>query len=129
MTPLQIVNHFIHAIEAKDVDTAMSVVAPDISYENVPMSPVVGREAVAATLQGFLGVVDAVEWRIVSEWAVDRTVINERVDRFQIGAGWLELPVAGVFHVNDNDQITLWRDYFDLNSYITQFTTLTEARS
>ena len=40
------------------------------------------------------------------------TVMNERTDRFEMGGRWIELPVAGLFTVQDG-KITLWRDYFD----------------
>lgn len=127
MSPLSIVNRFITAIEAKNISGAVELASPHISYENMPIAPIVGRDALAATLQAFLGAAEAVEWRIVSEWEIDRTVINERIDRFQIGTGWLELPVAGVFVVDDDDQISLWRDYFDMNSYTSQLSKLTAA--
>jgi limonene-1,2-epoxide hydrolase len=39
-------------------------------------------------------------------------VMNERTDRFEMGGRWIELPVAGLFTVQDG-KITLWRDYFD----------------
>ncbi len=54
-------------------------------------------------------------------------MINERLDRFQIGDGWLELPTAGIFEIDDNDQIVLWRDYIDMGSYTRQFAKLTGA--
>jgi len=125
MSPVEIVNAFIAAIEAKDIDTAVSMVSETVSYENVPMKPISGRDNVAATLEMFLTQASNVDWRIVSQWAVDRTVINERIDRFQIGDGWLELPVAGIFEIDDNDQIVLWRDYFDMNTYVTRLAELT----
>ena len=51
-------------------------------------------------------------------------VVNERVDRFQIGSGWLELPVAGFFEVTADGLISLWRDYFDMASYTSQVAAL-----
>lgn len=126
MSPTEIVNRFIAAIEAKDVDTAVSLAAPGVSYENMPITPVVGRDGLAKTLHGFLGPASEVEWRIVSQWSFDRTVVNERLDRFRIGSGWLELPIAGVFVVDENHQISLWRDYFDMSSYTRQFAELTK---
>ena len=125
MTPLEIVNAFIAAVEAQDVDGAIEFVDPEVSYENVPIDPIVGRDGVAATLNGFLGPVSEVDWRGDGEWEVGRTVINERVDRFKIGDGWLELPVAGFFEVSDAGLITLWRDYFDMGSYVAQLEALT----
>ena len=52
-------------------------------------------------------------------------MINERIDRFEIGDGWLELPLAGIFEVNDDDKISLWLDYFDMGSYTRQMAKLT----
>lgn len=124
MTPAETVNNFIAAIEAKDIDTAVALAAEDISYENMPTDPIVGRAALAKALHGFLGPAGSVEWRILGQWSVDRTVINERLDRFQIGDGWMELPVAGFFTLNDDGLITLWRDYFDMASYTRQFAKL-----
>jgi len=125
MSPEEVVNTFIAAIEAKDVDAAVSLAAENISYENMPSTPITGRDGVAKTLSGFLAAASTVDWQIVRQWTVGRTVINERLDRFQIGDGWLELPIAGIFEIDDNDQIVLWRDYFDMGSYLSQFTELT----
>jgi limonene-1,2-epoxide hydrolase len=125
MTPIEIVDAFIAAIEAKDIDAAVALTADDVSYENMPIDPVVGHDELATTLHGYLDTAGEVDWRIVEQWAVDRTVINERVDRFQIGDGWLELPVAGIFKIDDDGKIALWRDYFDLASYMRQLTELT----
>lgn len=125
MAPDEVVNRFIAALEALDVDAAMAFLSEDISYENVPIQPIAGRDAVAQTLQGFLAPATAVEWRVLDQWTFDRTVVNERIDRFQIGDGWLELPVAGFFRVDDDDRIVLWRDYFDMGTYVQQLSALT----
>ena len=127
MTPDAIVTAFMAAIEAKDVDAAVAMTAETISYENMTTKPIVGRDGVAKTLHGFLGPATQVEWKILRQWTVGQTVINERLDRFKIGDGWLELAIAGVFEIDDNDQISLWRDYFDMNTYLTQFAELTKS--
>lgn len=125
MSPAGIVNDFVKAIERKDVAAAVALVASDISYENMPISPVVGREGVAQVLEMFLDPANDVEWRIVSQYEIGDVVVNERLDRFQIGDGWLELPVAGFFRVDGDGKISLWRDYFDMGSYQRQITELT----
>lgn len=124
MSPLETVNIFMRSVESKDIDGAVALLAEDVSYENMPIDPIVGREAVRQVLEGFLKPAMHVEWRVLSEWEVGSTVINERVDRFEIGDGWLELPVAGFFEVKDG-LITLWRDYFDMGSYMSQLSSLT----
>ncbi|MBS1846814.1 MAG: nuclear transport factor 2 family protein [Actinobacteria bacterium] len=124
MSPEDVVHSFISAIEHQDLDAALALVTESVSYENMPMDPVVGSTAVRAVLEGYLAPVTEVEWKIISQWCVGDTVINERLDRFRIGDGWLELPVAGIFRV-EGDRITLWRDYFDMGSYVRQFTEIT----
>ena len=125
MSPGETVAGFIGAIERKDIDAAVAMTSDDISYENVPIRPIVGHEALAKALEGFLGPASAVDWQVNAQWEVGSMVINERLDRFDLGEGWLELPVAGVFEVNDDGKITLWRDYFDMATYQNQFAKLT----
>ena len=77
-----------------------------------------GREAVRDTLEGLLALCTASEWvehRSLTEGPV---VMNERTDRFELHGQWVDLPVMGVFEVHDG-LITLWRDYFDLQTVMT----------
>jgi limonene-1,2-epoxide hydrolase len=123
--PGDVVAAFIAAIEAKDIDAAIELLADDVSYENMPMSPIAGKEAVRATLGAFLGSAAQVDWPITRQVVAGNVVINERLDRFQIGNGWLELSIAGFFEVTDQGLISLWRDYFDMSSYTNQLAALT----
>lgn len=125
MTATDVVTRFLEAIERKDVDAAAALAAEDISYENMPIDPIVGKAGLAGTLRAFLEPASEVDWQILRQVEVDGVVFNERLDRFRIGDGWLELPIAGVFEVNDAGLITLWRDYFDMGSYQRQFAELT----
>lgn len=125
MSPAETVTAFIEAIERKDIDAAVALTAEEISYENMPADPVVGHEVLAGMLNAFLGPANEVDWQILTQFEFGTTVLNERLDRFQIGSGWLELPIAGVFHINDEGKISLWRDYFDMGSYQRQFSELT----
>lgn len=127
MNPEQVVNAFIAAIEAKDVPAAVALCAADVSYENMPIQPIQGRDAMAVTLERFLAPATDVQWPCINQWVVGNLVINERLDRFKIGDGWLELPIAGFFEVNADGLITLWRDYFDMASYARQLETLTKG--
>ncbi len=119
-TPLEIVRQFISLIETKEIDRALALLDPNISYENMPTKPVVGIDTVGKVLTGFLNPASKVDWRIISECATGDTVYNERLDRFLINGVWLDLPIAGVFKVA-NGKIVLWRDYFDMSTYMTQF--------
>ena len=46
-------------------------------------------------------------------------MLTERVDVFVLPNVTIELPVMGTFEVRDG-KIAKWRDYFDLNQYMTQ---------
>ncbi len=115
MSPEEIVNAFIGALERLDVDTALTFVADDVEYDNVPMGKVFGPDGVRATLTPFIGSCTEVEWRILHQAASGDVVMNERIDRFHMPKGWIEVAVAGLFVVHDG-KITLWRDYFDLGA-------------
>ena len=116
VSPSAVVRSLITAIEHKDLAQAADLLADNISYENMPMKPIVGKSIVLKVLQGFLDPADEVEWQVLSECERGDTVYNEQLDRFRINGGWLDLPIAGVFRV-EAGKITLWRDYFDMATY------------
>ncbi|MDA0370111.1 MAG: nuclear transport factor 2 family protein [Actinomycetota bacterium] len=119
MTPLETVNAFIRALEANDLDTACSMVDDKCEYDNVPMIKVFGPEGVRGILAPMFADCTEIEWVIHREAMSGSTVFNERLDRFKMSHGWVELPVNGVWEVQDG-KITLWRDYFDAASYLKQ---------
>jgi limonene-1,2-epoxide hydrolase len=119
-----LVRHFIAALESKDLTAACAMLAPNCEYDNVPMGPVFGPDAVRAGLEPFLGACTQVDWVIhhqvaYADDAGTGVVMNERLDRFHLGDRWIEVPVAGLFMIADG-LITLWRDYFDLATYRSQ---------
>ena len=122
--PGELVTRFIDAIVASDLDTASSLISDHIEYDNVPMGKVNGKEAFRSTLGPFLASASEIEWIIHHQVASGDlnggVVMNERVDRFKMAGGWMELPVAGLFVVHEG-LITLWRDYFDLATFQGQF--------
>ena len=122
-----VVAEFIAAVEAKDIDRALGYLAEDVSYENVPMDPIVGRELTGVVLRGFLEPATEVDWQVSREIVAGNVVVNERVDRFRIGETWVEVPVVGVWEINQDGRITLWRDYFDMETYTSQLSALTDT--
>jgi limonene-1,2-epoxide hydrolase len=123
-----VVSDFFAAVERIDIDAAVEHLADDISYENMPVQPVKGKEDVRNLMSGFLAASTEVEWRVLRQHQVGNVVFNERLDRFKMNGGWLELPVAGVFEVDHHGKITLWRDYFDMGTYMDQLTTLMQSQ-
>jgi limonene-1,2-epoxide hydrolase len=124
MTPEETVNAFIKAIEQRDIDAAIVYLDEHVSYENVPIQPIKGRDNVKNALNAFVGQATELDWVINRQIAQGNVVANERIDRFKVNGGWIELPVAGFFEVTSG-RITLWRDYFDLASYTNRMAELT----
>jgi limonene-1,2-epoxide hydrolase len=63
--------------------------------------------------------VESIEFRILNIAADGSTVLTERLDIFVLPNVTIELPVMGTFELRDG-KIAKWRDYFDLNQYMTQ---------
>jgi limonene-1,2-epoxide hydrolase len=118
----EVVDEFIRRVVAKDLDGACELVADDVEYDNVPMGKNTGPDGIKAVLGPLVDGVETVEFVVHRQLARDNVVMNERNDRFLINGQWLELPVMGVFEVDDRGRIGLWRDYFDLPTLMNQLT-------
>lgn len=117
---IELVQRFCDAwANGASIDELLGHLAPDAVYHNIPMDPLVGHDAIRATLELFLTGVDGVEFVTNHIAAVGDVVLTERVDIFRYPDKTIELPVMGTFEVA-NGMITAWRDYFDLNQYMTQ---------
>ena len=116
----EVVRHLIDAFNAADMDRIMDHFGDDAIYHNIPVAPVIGRAAIRAVIQGFMGMASRVDWQL-RNLAVTSTgvVLTERIDRFFIKGTWVELPVMGTFEVAGG-KVTAWRDYFDMKQFQTQ---------
>jgi limonene-1,2-epoxide hydrolase len=92
----------------------------DAVYHNIPIDPVTGKEAIEATIAGFSSLADHLEFEVLNIAGNGNVVLTERIDHFHRAAGVIDLPVMGTFEVRDG-KIAAWRDYFDLNQFMTQF--------
>jgi len=111
--PGEVVAAFIQAFEAMDFDAALSFIAPECEYTNVPMGSAKGPEGVRSVLEPFFAPIDENDFVIHRKAVEGKVVFYERLDGHRLGDSWRELPVIGVFEVQDG-LITLWREYFDL---------------
>ncbi len=112
-TPTETVEAFLTAFAAMDFDTALTHLAGDCEYTNVPMGTVYGHTGVREVLGPFFEPIRENEFLLVRKAADGPVVFVERLDRHRLDHGWRELPVNSVFEVHDG-LITVWRDYFDL---------------
>jgi limonene-1,2-epoxide hydrolase len=120
--PSELVREFLHAFERKDMDAALAMVADDIEYDNVPLGKVFGAQGMRDLLaSGFAGTAERIDWVVLRQAAKGNLVFNERVDRFYFDGHWLEIPVVGIFEFRGT-KISLWRDYFDMETWRRQIT-------
>jgi limonene-1,2-epoxide hydrolase len=115
-TPKETIRDFITAFSSawakRDAARVASFFSDDAIYDNIPMDPVEGREAIAATVAGFMTMGGQVRVDISHIVASGPVVMVERVDHFVSSERTIDLPVVGVFEVH-HGKITAWRDYFD----------------
>ena len=104
-----------------NLDEVMSHFAEDAVWDNVPMSPAKGKQAIREMTQGFMKDVSAFSVVILKSLHEGNVVFNSRVDTITMKNGKkAEIPVAGMFELNDAGKISLWRDYFDLATFTKQ---------
>jgi limonene-1,2-epoxide hydrolase len=117
--PIDLVRNFCTAWGAGDLDALLDYFTDDATYHNMPIDPVTGKEAIRSTIEGFTAGVDKIEFRVHHIVADGNVVMTERTDAFFTPDRTIELPVMGTFEVVDG-KIAAWRDYFDLNQFMTQ---------
>jgi limonene-1,2-epoxide hydrolase len=115
----KIVGDFCKAFERKNIDEIMGFFTDDAVYHNMPMEPAKGKPAIKQTINSFLPGSDRIEFKILHSASNGNIVFNERIDMIDMGEKRVELPVAGMFEVRGG-KITLWRDYFDLQTFTKQ---------
>ncbi len=114
-TPLQIVTAFMTEFESMNFDAGIRYVADDIEYINSPGTAVHGPSGVRGVLEPFFAPIEENEFIILRKISEGNMVVLERLDRHRVQQGWFELPVTGVFEV-ENGKISYWREYFDLDT-------------
>jgi limonene-1,2-epoxide hydrolase len=101
------------------VDDLVGYFTEDAVYHNIPVDPAVGHDAIRGVFGMFTTGVERFEFRILNIAADGDTVLTERLDIFVMPNVTIELPVMGTFELRDG-KIAKWRDYFDLNQYMSQ---------
>jgi limonene-1,2-epoxide hydrolase len=104
-----------------DLDEVMSHFAEDAVWDNVPMSPARGKQAIRNMTHGFMKDASAFSVVILKSVHEGNVVFNSRVDTLTMKNGKkADIPVAGMFELDDAGKIRVWRDYFDLATFTKQ---------
>lgn len=108
----EMVREFLQAWERRDTEHIVERFAVDGVYHSIPLTPIVGRDAIRAFVAGFEDVPPG-RLEIRHQVASEHVVLNERTDFIQLNGKPVTLPISGVFEIADG-HITAWREYFDL---------------
>jgi limonene-1,2-epoxide hydrolase len=116
--PTQLVQGFLAAIAARDIDAVLSHFSADATWQNVPHPQAVGHAGLAAMLGPILERSSDVRWDIISASYSDDRVWLERIDRFWIDGAEYAVHCNGVFEIDAAaGVITEVRDYVDLGEW------------
>ena len=119
---LETVRRFCEAFSRRNPDEILQYFTEDAVYHNMPMPPVQGKAGSKTVLDMFLKPAQSVEFIILKiAEGDDGAVLTERLDKFALAGKNIELPVMGVFDLEDG-KIAAWRDYFDMAAWTRQTT-------
>ncbi len=117
----KVVNDLFAAWTRLDLNGIMSYFAEDAVWDNVPMAPAKGKQAIREMTQGFLKDTTTFAAKILRSAHEGNVVFNARVDSITMKNGKrADIPVAGMFELDDAGKIKVWRDYFDLATFTKQ---------
>lgn len=117
----KVVGDLLAAWTRLNLDEVMSLFAEDAVWDNVPMSPAKGKQAIREMTHGFMKDASAFSAVILKSAHEGNVVFNSRVDTLTMKNGKkAEIPVAGMFELDDAGKIKVWRDYFDLATFTKQ---------
>jgi limonene-1,2-epoxide hydrolase len=121
MSNFDTITAFCDTWASRDIDALMDFFAEDAVYHNIPMDPAnVGKEQIRRVIEMFMSAPEAVEFKVHHQAeTADGLILNERTDTFHIGDTTITLRVMGTFELADG-KISAWRDYFDMNQYMSQ---------
>ena len=117
---VELVEDFIAAWQARDIERIVTFLHPEIRYHNMPLEPVDGLQATRDALERLLTHVDDLRWDIrhVAE-TPNGTVLYEKTEHYLIGGAWVALPCMIALEFTD-DLISQWRAYFDIATWTRQ---------
>ena len=117
---IELVEDFIAAWQARDIDRIVAFLHPDIRYHNMPLAPIDGLDATRDALQALLDRVDDLRWDIRGIAATaDGTVLYEKTEHYLIEGAWVALPCMIALEFTD-DLVSHWRAYFDIATWTRQ---------
>jgi len=108
---------FCRSWSSGDPDRICAFLSDAAEWENVPLGIRRGRAEIRQRLVEVFSAAARIDWKVLHAVAtLDGHVLTERIDVVDSDGRCVELRLMGIFRVTEG-RITLWRDYFDLESY------------
>lgn len=111
-----VVRNFMATWPRSDADELIGFFSEDAVYTDGPRGTYRGVDAIRAELESTAQMVPSTTADVKNLLASGGTVMVERVDIFEMLGNTFEVEISGVIEVNDDGQITRWRDYYDMRS-------------
>lgn len=115
-SPETVVRNFFEAFLESDVDTLVSFFTDDGTYIDGPRGVHRGADTIRSEFATLAQMVPSTSVDIKVLATNNQAVLVERVEHFEVDGKPIDHDVVGVFDVNDDGRITLWRDYYDLTT-------------
>ena len=118
----QVVLSLIDRACAGDNEGVLSLFAPNASYRvNAWNEPLVGVDAIAKDFDRQRALWSDPRIKVLNVASTAHLVFIERIDSVHMRGRDVDVHMAGVFEIDDNDKILSWRDYFDMKEIESQF--------
>lgn len=113
MSNKDIVDRFFACWSDGDLDGAMALCTEDAVWDNVPMKPVVGRDAIHAFLGKFGKGMSDIHYDVKGAMENADSLMLEGVENYTKNGRKVSVPYMASFKFRDG-KICSWSDYFDL---------------
>jgi len=113
----EVIREFLKVWSTLDVEKITTFFTDDGTYHNMPVGPVSGRDNLRDFITNFTKDWTETVWDVKNVIADGDIVVAERVDKTKMGHKAVDLPCLGIFEM-ENGRIKVWRDYFDLGTYM-----------
>ena len=119
----QVVRSLIERANAGDNDGVLSLFATNASYRvNAWNEPLVGTDAIAKDFDRQHALWSDLRIKVLNIGSAGKVVFTERIDTVHMMGRDVDVHMAGIFEVDDDNRVTSWRDYFDMKEIESQFT-------
>jgi limonene-1,2-epoxide hydrolase len=121
MQPESVARDFFRAYEQGDLETTMAFFDEHSVYTDGPRGVYQGVEAIRKALAPMVTVAPTVTRNVRSVTGNETTVIFERTDHVERDGKSIHYDIAVAIEIGGDGKIRRWRDYYDLQSIVTQF--------